>query len=661
MRQLGHLFSPIEIRGRVVKNRIVSTAHATGYDNDGLITEQEIAYQERKAAGGAGIVMTFGSAGVSPASLASYGSMSLWRPDNDPALRDLASRVHRHGTLLLAQATHMGRRGSSARDGGALMAPSPIPEPVHRETPHEMTLAEIDSVIESFAACARRLEACGWDGMEITSFGGHLIEQFFSPVANRRRDRYGGSFDNRLRFAVNVVGAVAAAVSRDFILSFRLTGDPLTDAVGLDGDDMLSIAQRLAELRRIDLFNVSGGTGATLASQAATVPSAYYPPACYNHLARRFREHLPVPVMVAGRILDPAQAERAIAEGDCDLVAMTRAIIADPDLPVRAQAGSPGLIRPCISINEECIGRLYQGLPIRCAVNPAAGAEHRSQPSTHGRPRRVVVAGGGPAGMEAACQAARCGHQVTLLEREGEVGGQLKIAALAPERPLFSRYTAWLRREAERLKVDLRMGVEATVKEVTDLDPDVVIVATGSQSVVPPEGQTLAVECVTDVDLLLGQAQVPPGATVLVYDIEGRARGGSIALWAAAAGAARVELVTDLVSICEELDPTQKPSIYRLLAQRGVICRPSQALAGARNGFPVFADVWSGELTTADTIDLAVFVGYRRALAGLAGELEGQSRSPVVHLIGDALAPRRLYDAVAEGFAAGTAIAVNGA
>jgi dimethylglycine catabolism A len=317
------LFEPIRIGSRAAKNRIASTAHATGYDVDGLLTRSYVEYHARKAQGGAGIILAFGSASVHRGSMASYGSVRLWDPVNEPHLRELARRAHEHGALILSQATHMGRRGNTLRGGGPLQAPGAVPEPVHREIPHVITIAEIQEVIQAFAGAARRLEACGWDGIEITSFGGHLIEQFWSPVINRRTDKYGGDFNGRMRFAEEVIRAVTEAVSEDFIIGFRMTGDPMTGEGGLSREDMLEIAQRLDSLSLIHLFNISGGTGATLASQAATVPPVFFPPGCYNHLAHAMKEVVSVPVLVAGRILTPEQAEAAAAGSipDCQCVA----------------------------------------------------------------------------------------------------------------------------------------------------------------------------------------------------------------------------------------------------------------------------------------------------------------------------------------------------
>jgi hypothetical protein len=417
---------------------------------------------------------------------------------------------------------------------------------------------------------------------------------------------------------------------------------------------MLEIAQRLDSLGLIHLFDISGETGATLASQAATVPPVYFPPGCYNHLAHAMKEVVSVPVLVAGRILTPEQAEAAIANRDCDLVAMTRAIIADPDLPKKAQAGEAARIRPCISINEDCIGRLYTGLPMRCAVNPTVADQslrYVAAPS----PRRVVIIGGGPAGMEAARVAAERGRRVLLIEAQQKLGGQLLVAARAKEGPLFDRYVDWLVAELERLGVEVRRGQVATSKTVLAAEPEVVVVATGSESVVPAEARALSATCTTDVDLLAGRVHVEPGSTVVVYDREGHARGGSAAIFAASAGARSVELITDLVSVCEELDPTQKPSMYRLLARHGVTCTTSQLLAGRRDGSLVLRDAWSDRERVLEAANLIVFVGYCEARPELADEIRSRRADLPIHVVGDALAPRRLHDAVAEGVRAGGA------
>ena len=361
------LLAPLEIRGRRLRNRIVSTPHATGWSRDGLIDRSEVDYHVRKAAGGCALVMTFGSASVDPATEASYGSIALWDERNEPALRALADGVHAQGGLVMSQMTHMGRRGTSAISGIPLRAPSDIPEGVHMEVPVPLATAEIPAIVERFADVARRLERCGLDGVEVTSFGGHLIEQFFDPLVNTRTDEYGGSFENRTRFAREVLLAVREAVSESFIVGFRMAVDQCLTG-GLGPDEMIEIARALGSTGAVDLFSVSGGTGATRLSTGYFVPPDALPEGVYNERAIRFRREVGVPTLVAGRNVEPAMAEEVLA-GGVDLVAMTRALIADPDLPSKVASGRR--LRPCIGLNDGCIGRLYTGMPMYCSVNPA--------------------------------------------------------------------------------------------------------------------------------------------------------------------------------------------------------------------------------------------------------------------------------------------------
>lgn len=652
------LFERLSIRGHRLRNRIVSSAHNPNWDADGVISEKHVRYHVRKARGGAGLVMTFGSASVHREAGAFPDSIRLWDPDNEPALRALARGVHDHGAVVISQASHLGHRGNSLISGRPLQAPSEVPQPVRREIPHVLKVREIRAIVSSFGEAARRLERCGWDGIEITSFGGHLIEQFWSPRVNLRDDAYGGDFEGRMRFSVEVLEEVGKAVSDSFIVAFRLTGDPLYDVIGLDAADMRRIAERLDAIGRIDFFNISGGTGNTLESQAATVPGDMFPRGLYLPLARAMKERLKVPVLSAGRILDLDQAESALEAGDCDLVAMTRAIIADPDLPNKALAGQTATIRPCIAINEGCIGRDYQGLPMLCSVNPAVAWPELDDYAKAEKREKVVVVGGGPAGLEAARVAAERGHSVVLLERSQRLGGQVAAAAQAPERPHLGRHVAWLERELVRLRVDIRRGVEASAETVLGLEPSAVVVATGAENRLPPEAAGIHPRCITDLDLLEGRERVEPAQKVLVYDPEGLNRGGSIANLAAEAGAT-VELATPLLAVCQDLDPTQQPAMMRRLARNRVLTSPNLLLQPPEAGRLVLRHAWS-DAERAVEADLLVFVGYRHALSGLEDDLQAARPGLEVRMAGDCLAPRRLHDAVTEGMRAGRAIGWEG-
>ena len=647
-----HLFAPFTLGTRTLSNRIVSTAHGTGFAPDGRLTEDYLEYHLHKAAGGVGLTMAFGSASVHHRSTASYGSVSLWDPRNEAMLARLADGVHARGGLVMAQASHLGRRGNSLSSGIPIGAPSEVPEPVHGEIPHVLSTGEIADIVAGFAGAAERLARCGWDGIEITSYGGHLIEQFWSPVTNLREDHYGGTFDNRMRFAEEILAAVAGAVPADFLIGIRLSGDPGRGVVGLGPEEMREIAARLEARGRVDVFNVSGSTGATLTSQAGTVPPDTYPSPAYEDLAAGIREVVSAPVIAAGRYLDLATADAAIERGAADLVAMTRALIADPDLPRHGRAGMARRARPCIAINDACIGRLYTGLPIRCAVNPTVGhaglSRRQSQPAE--QVRTVAVVGGGPAGLEAARTAATRGHRVVLFEAGPDLGGQMLAARQAPSRPHLGGHIEWLAGELDRLRVEVRLHTEARVEHIVALAPEEVIIATGAETVLPAALRELP--AVTDEDVLLGRAGCA-GSRVLVYDREGEIRGGSIAVFAAQSGAAEVELVTPLASVCAGLDPTQLPSMRRDLAAHGVRCTPDEELESTSDG-PVLRNIWSDRTRGLDSFDLIVSVGFRSARTHLGTALESELGADHITWAGDCVAPRRLYDAVYEGAAAGT-------
>jgi len=645
-----HLYSPLRLRGRVLRNRIVSTPHAAGWGRDGLIDSREVAYHVRKAAGGCALVMTFGSASVDPTTAASYGSISLWDERNEPALRALADGVHSHDALCMSQMTHMGRRGTSTLTGIPLRAPSDLPEGVHLEVPVPLAASEIPAIVRRFAEAAARLERCGWDGCEVTSFGGHLIEQFFDPRVNTRTDEYGGSLENRTRFGREVLESVRAAVSDEFIVGFRMAVDQCLTG-GLGPEELIEVARSLASTGAIDLFSVSGGTGATRLTTAYFVPGDELPEGVFNDRARRFREAVGVPVIVAGRNVEPAMADACVASG-VDLVAMTRAIIADPDLPAKARAGARP--RPCIGLNEGCIGRLYTDRPMWCSVNPGIREPELAELVPAETAGRIVVVGGGVAGLEAARGAALRGHRVVLFERRGELGGRARLAGARRGRERWARYIDWLRGEADAAGAELRTGVSATAESVLAEAPDAVIVATGSElrpaAVLP--GPVPAI----DVDQLL-ESGVPDvrSRSALVLDDEGGFLAPTAAERLVAEGFS-VEIATDHPVVGAEIDPTQQPFVFRRLALAGVVMTPHLSGVSSDDGGVTLRNIYTEREERREGVGLVVMSGYRHAVVGLRDELAASSRGLRVVVAGDALAPRTLLDAVSEGARAGAGV-----
>jgi dimethylglycine catabolism A len=648
-----HLYSPLELRGQVLRNRIVSTPHATGWGHGGLIDPGEVDYHVRKAAGGCALVMTFGSASVDATTAASYGSISLWDERNEPALRALADGVHRHGARCMSQMTHMGRRGTSTLSGIPLRAPSDLPEGVHLEVPVPLEAGELPPIVARFAEAAARLERCGWDGCEVTSFGGHLIEQFFDPRVNTRTDQYGGSLENRTRFGRDVLAAVRAAVSDDFLVGFRMAVDQCLTG-GLGPDELVAVARALAATGAVDLFSVSGGTGATRLSTAYFVPGDELPEGVYNERARRFREAVGVPVLVAGRNVEPAMADACVASG-VDLVAMTRAIIADPDLPAKARAGRAA--RPCIGLNEGCIGRLYTDRPMWCSVNPGIRDPQLARLTPAETPGRVVVVGGGVAGLEAARGAALRGHDVALVERRADLGGRARLAGARPGRERWALYVDWLRREAQDAGAELRTGVAATADGVLAEAPETVILATGSalRASAAPPGPVPAIDVDELLEHGLGAAGSGSSRSALVLDDEG----GFLAPTAAerlVAEGYTVEIVTSHPAVGAEIDATQQPFVFRRLALAGVGMTPHLRGVASDAGGVTLRHLYTERDERREGVGLAVMAGFRRAVVDLRDELRALRPDLRLVVVGDALAPRTLLDAVAEGARAGAAV-----
>ncbi|GAB2570664.1 FAD-dependent oxidoreductase [Microlunatus antarcticus] len=654
------LFSPFRLRGKTVRNRITSTPHSTGWGHDGLLTQAEVDYHVRKAAGGVGLVMTFGSASVDPESAASYGSISLWDPRNDALLRQLADRVHAHGALTMAQMTHMGRRGNSWHSGVALKAASDLPEGVHREVPAVLSEAEIAVLVDRFGHSARRLMELGWDGAEVTSHGGHLIEQFYDPYVNDRTDRYGGSFENRLRFGREVLAAVRAWTSEDFLVGFRMSAyHGLLEGAGMTDAELVEVAQGMTANGAVDLLSVSGGTGYTVRSSSVFVPGDELGENVNGPHAGRLRRATGVATLVAGRILDADHAEEALVRDGVDLVAMTRALIADPDLPRTYAAGRTP--RPCISLNEGCIGRLYQGRPMWCSVNPGIrepevdlGLDPGTGAVGPTQHRRVVVIGGGVAGAEAAFRAAERGSSVTLFEQGDRIGGRAELAGRRPGRERWGLYLDWLVERLAETGVDVRLRTSPTVDDVLALEPDSVVIASGSA---PrwPSWVTGAPSTVVDADTVVARTPSPEeaGAVALVVDDEG----GFVAPTAAEALAAAgwtVRLATSLTSVAAEVDPTQVWFVRRRLKLAGVELVDSVGPDHDGTSWSL-VDLESDLRRPAGRVDLVVLAGVRRSADALSAELAAAAPDLEIVKVGDALAPRHLLDAAAEGARAGAA------
>lgn len=576
-----HVFTPVKLNRLNLPNRIYSTAHAEVYaEAGGLPGDRYIRYYEEKAKGGLGMAICGGS---SPVSIdVPQGS---WKPVNlttdrviEPLSR-LAERVHRYGMKIMIQATHMGRRSAYQGDPWPhLVSPSGVREPVHRGNAREIEIEDIERIIRDFAVAARRVQRSGFDGIEISAAHQQLIDQFWSPRTNRRNDEWGGSLVNRMRFGFEVLKAVRSAVGGDFCVGIRMCADEYHDN-GIDHATAKEIAAAHSESGLVDFISVIGSGADTHNTLANCMPPMALPPEPFVHLAAGIKSVSKVPVLHAQGIRDITQAERILAAGSVDMVGMTRAHIADPHLLNKVREGREDQIRQCVGANH-CIDRMYTGSDTLCIQNAATSREatmpHVIRPAD-GPKRRVVVVGAGPAGLEASRVSRSRGHDVILFERSERAGGQVNLAAKAPQREQMAGIIRWLDMETKRLGVERHFGCEATSGMILAEKPDIVVLATGGTSHARerPEWGVEDGLAVSSWDIL--SEKVAPAETVLVYDGISTHAGFGVADFCASRGST-VEIVTPDVKVADDVGGTTFPIFYRRLYDLGMIPTPNFGL-----------------------------------------------------------------------------------
>jgi len=652
--ELRSLFSPVQVGRLTLKNRIYSSGHAEAMAEGGRPGERLRRYHEAKARGGCALTIFGGSSSVHPSSPAAAWKQIANHDDSIiPAYRAIADAVHDHGCLVFTQLTHLGRRGQAdGEEANVLLAPSQIPERVHRDVPHELEGEQIAGLVRAFGEAARRCREGGLDGIEVSMAHNHLIDQFWSPLFNQRLDDYGGSLENRMRFAVEVLSEIRSRVGDDFVVGARISGDELTRG-GLTAADMAEIGRRLAASGLIDFLSIIGGGAHTYELQAAAVPNMSYAAGVYVPLAAAIKEAAPrLPIFHASRIVDPIHADAIVAAGHVDVVGMTRALIADPDLPRKARESRLDDIRTCVGANEGCIDRIYQGKPVTCVQNPAAGREGELgevPPATN--PKTVVVVGGGVAGLEAARMAAARGHRVVLFERAAELGGQVLLAARAPARAEYAGIVRFLVAQVGKLAVRVRLAVEATPSLVLAERPDAVIVATGSHPYVPPVPGCDGKHVVTDREILSGEARV--GTHVVVVDDVHTQQALSTAELLLEQGK-RVEVISPLFYVGQDIGITSIAPLYTRLYRRGVVLTPGTELRAVEGSAVIVANVYSGVERRIEDVDTVVLAAGSRSTDDLYRALRGEV--PELYAVGDCVAPRGVHQAILDATRAARAI-----
>jgi hypothetical protein len=649
MTTFPRLFSPVRVGPLTLANRLIHVATLSNLAQGNRATDRTVAYYEARARGGVGMIVSEGIA-VHPKAVPTGAVIAGFEPGAVEGLRRVTDAVHRHGVPMLAQLWHLGRQ-QLWTPISAPWAPSEIADPHSLTVPHAMTRAEIREVVDGFATTARHAREAGFDGVELHGAHGYLITQFLSRWSNRRTDEYGGSLENRMRFLLEIVARIREGCGGTFVLGVKLNGHEFVEG-GIDPAEARSVARQLA-LAGVDLIGVSQGNFSK--SLEAHAPDMHFPPAPFRHIARHVRDAAGgVPVYAMARFSTPADAEAALAGGDADLVGMSRALIADANLPAKARSGALDEIRPCIMCNV-CWGAIPLGHPLFCIYNPSVGQEQTidaDAPPRAATRKKVVVIGGGLAGLEAARVAALRGHTVTLLERGPALGGQALLAARLPGRADFGLMTRWLVSRVERLPIDVRLNTGATVAMVRDLGADAVVVATGSQPPAVPawvDGAAASRVFLT-WDVIAGAT--PLGATVTVIDADGEHEGPGAAELLVADGR-RVTLVTAFDFVGFYANYLSRIGIMRRLGQAGV--RIVTAVAPRRyDGAVLEVENLYAKTLEAIPTDAVVLAGPNRASALLADVLRADV--PELHVIGDAYAPRKAAAAVHEGHRVGRAL-----
>lgn len=663
-----YLFSPIDINGMELKNRIVMTAMHLGYTPEGKVTDRLIDFYALRAKGGVGLIIVGGCV------IDEYGGMSSMICINDdqyvPGLKKLVDAAKGNGVMIAAQLYQAGRYTHSAMIGGRKpFSASAVRSKLTGETPRELDLEEIPGVQDRFAEAADRAKRAGFDAVEILGSAGYLISQFLSPMTNRREDRYGGSLENRMRFGVEVVEKVRRAVGPGYPIIMRLAGNDFMEG-GCTNVEAGLFAENL-EKAGVDLFNITGGWHETRIPQL----TMNVPRGAYVYLARGIKRRVKKPVLASNRINDPDMAEGILRNGEADMVTIARGLLADPDLPRKAREGNAHLIYHCIACNQGCFDEIFNLRPATCLVNPMAGREGEVSVEPAKKAKKVLVIGGGVAGMKAASVAAERGHSVFLVEQTGRLGGQILLNRLVPGREEMATTAGDHARNLENLGAEIMLNKRADVAFVKEMKPDAIIVATGARPARPGIPGVEMKHVVQAWEVLDGKVGV--GRKVVV--VGGNAVGLETALYLARIGTLSPEILHFLMTNQAESKETlsellskgsKEVTVIEMIRKAGkdiglstrwtimaelrrlgvTVMTGTKAVAITEEGLEIEKEEGKGFLP-ADSVVLAVGSSAENALLN---ELAGLAQE--IYAVGDAKAPRKAMEAIREGFEVGLKI-----
>lgn len=640
--KLNEVFKTGKIKNLTLKNRLVVSAMSSHLGNpDGTPNEAVIRYHEEKIKGGWGLVFTE-DLGVTPDAGCDPVVGSLWNDAQIPAWKELVDRVHALGGKMGTQIYHAGRERTLDVYDSHPIGPSAIKEPTMSYVPREMTIDEIKDMVKAFAKCAERVVKCGFDIVEIHGSHGYLINTFMSGFANKRCDEYGGTLENRMRFPLEVVAAVRAVVGEDYPICFRMNISDYVEG-GIELPEAIVMAKMLEEAG-VDVLHCSQGT---YASKQNTIAPGFIPVMNYSANVAAVKAAVSIPVIAVGRYNDINMAESVLRDGKCDYVAMARASLADPYLPKKAMEGRTDEIIHCIGCCQGCTGEAAVGGMVNCLVNPHTGKEMVYNWSPVKTPKRVLIAGGGVAGMAAAIAAAERGNQVVLYEEAEQLGGQWIAAAMPPGKSEYVSLIIHNKQELKRLGVEVKLATPLTKTSVTESKPDVVILATGGKPMVPPITGINQDNVKTAIDVLRGRTIAGKKAVVL----GGGMTGVDTAIFLGVQGCevALIEMAPEILS-----GSVSQPRLCMtgLLKNYDIDVHVSTKLTKIEDN-TVFAETF-GKPVAFEHIDTVVNALGVRSYNPLADELKDCGCKLLV--VGDAKKSKNGYKNIREGYDAGNSI-----
>ncbi|WP_206812709.1 NAD(P)/FAD-dependent oxidoreductase [Paradesulfitobacterium ferrireducens] len=631
------IFQPIQVGSMTVRNRIVMPPMSTRLSNtDGSVTPRLLDYYETRAKGGVGAIIVEYSYIDEEASKAAVCQLGVYSDNLLPGLSELAEVIKFHGAKALMQLCHGGGQSPSYLIKQSPLAPSAIPSK-SGEFAKELNIQQIKKIVNSFGEAALRVKKAGFDGVEIHGAHGYLINQFLSPRFNKRTDAYGPNFNARVRFPLEIVHEIRKKVGKKFTVGFRLNVDDyLVDGITLEESKQFV---KMLEEAGIDYIHASAGT---YESHQFMISPSYLKRGHLADLAREMKQVVSIPVISVGGI-NHEVGPQIIENGDANLVAMGRALVADPDLPNKLKDGRLEEVRPCIRCNDGCIGRFFQGKTMRCATNPATGRESSFSMDPARESKKIVIVGAGVAGMEFARIAKQKGHEVAIFERNSNVGGNAAIAAVPKFKQDVKNLIAWYKHQIQSLNIDLRLSQDARLGDIQRLEPDILVLATGSEHFIPKIQKINSRKVVTASDVLTGKAKAKGKVAI----IGGGLVGVETALYLAKEEPGSIQGIT-ILEMMEEIAfdvvSVNKLEIKRQIKEEDIkIITSAKVTSITESGLEYSDEDQKTIAVDADAIILAVGFVAREGLAA-----DFRDAAPAVYVIGDSKKPGKIIDAINE-------------